>query len=227
MLKRSLMTVLANLLCFFFCTSRVAFCSVSIAYIKSWKPYWTDWAVVCLWYLTRTENTRLVVNKCQLHLWRKKPTSSFSLTSACVWVTVAVVPIVLLCLLIREGFCVWFYTPALLSVEISATCFQLHRLSACFTQRKLYWTTKVFVVIPLYLFHVELSGGKEMNTTCFKHFNYLYKLVIRQDWRQKKTKEIWQYNIVCIDLPAIFCFVKYIIIKNLIYNINIESHLVH
>lgn len=50
----------------------------------------------------------------------------------------------------------------------------------------------------------------------------MYKLVVTQDWQIKKTKEIYQYNIVWIDLPAIFSN-----IKKFIYNLNNDSNLVH
>lgn len=39
----------------------------------------------------------------------------------------------------------------------------------------------------------------------------MYKLVVTQDWQIKKTKEIYQYNIVWIDLPAIFSNIKKLI----------------
>lgn len=55
---------------------------------------------------------------------------------------------------------------------------------------------------------------KVTNTTiCFKHFNHLYKLVITQDWQQKKYNSSTLSGLICLlfFFLCLFCFVKYII----------------
>lgn len=129
------------------------------------KPCWAASPVVCVWCVTQNAE---IQNLWQTHHFSHvREKNTLSLSSNCVFpcLTAAVGFIVLLSLFSREGLCVWFYTCALLSVEISVPVSATLTLSANFIYEKLNWTMKdLYFILCIFLClqskHSLAAGGK-------------------------------------------------------------------